>query len=137
MIRLWGAGAIGAVLVVLWLYCILDVIATEEALMRNLPKIVWLIVVIFLPDIGSIAWLALGRPLYAGWQPGGTDARRRPSSVRGPEDDPGFSASRPLVDRDAGPQERLEAWEEDLRRREEKLRRQRGDKPPDPGEEST
>jgi hypothetical protein len=107
-------GFVPLVLLALWLYCIFDVIATDEALARNLPKGVWLLIVIFLPDVGSLAWLLLGRPLYAGWRPGDT-SRRPPKRVVGPEDRLDFPTTRP-------PDE-LRAWEERLRQREEELRR--------------
>ena len=55
-------GLAGVVLLGLWIYAIFDVISTPEGAARNLPKIVWLAIVVFLPDIGSIAWLLLGRP---------------------------------------------------------------------------
>jgi hypothetical protein len=92
--------------------------------MRNLPKIVWLIVVIFLPDIGSIAWLALGRPAFAGWRPGDTTGRptRR---VVGPEDRAEFTSGPSSSD-----PARLEAWEADLRRREQDLRPKKPDDDP-------
>src|SRR4051794_22714150 len=50
-------GVVGFALILLWLYCIFDVISTDDVLVRNLPKMVWLFIVIILPDIGSIAWL--------------------------------------------------------------------------------
>lgn len=118
-------GLVPLVLLALWLYAILDVIATDEALMRNLPKFGWLLIVIFLPTIGSLAWLLLGRPLYAGWRPGDT-TRRAPKRVIGPEDRADFPTSyrppappRPVDSRE----NELAAWEERLRRREEELRR--------------
>jgi hypothetical protein len=37
----------------LWIYCIFDVIASEESLIRNLPKTMWLVIVIFVPTIGQ------------------------------------------------------------------------------------
>lgn len=84
-----GMGLVPLVLVALWVYCILDVIASQEILVRNLPRMAWLLIVVFLPTVGSVAWLALGRPLYAGWRPG--DLRRRPvRPVLGPEDRPDF-----------------------------------------------
>ena len=115
---LFAPEALGLVLLGLWLYCIFDVISTDESLVRNLPKGLWLMIVIFLPDVGSLAWLLLGRPLYAGWRPGDTGSRpvRRPV-VRGLED----SASWTNADVDA----RLDAWEADLRRREAELERQK------------
>lgn len=73
----------------LWIFAILDVVATDEVLVRNLPKMAWLFLVILVPTVGAIAWLALGRPMYAGWLPGDT-RRRSPGwsqrQVRGPED---------------------------------------------------
>ena len=128
MIRLLGGGLIGFLLVALWIYCIFDVIATEDVLIRNLPKGLWLLIVIFIPDIGSIAWLALGRPPFAGWRPGDTGVRP-PRRVLGPEDRPDFPSSRrsDSVDED---RQRLDAWEADLRRREQELKRRDGDEPP-------
>jgi hypothetical protein len=29
---------------------------------RNLPKTLWIVIVLVLPDVGSIAWLIAGRP---------------------------------------------------------------------------
>lgn len=54
-------GAFGLVLIGLWLFCIIDVITTPEGECRNLPKLLWLLMVIILPDIGSLAWLIAGR----------------------------------------------------------------------------
>ena len=126
MIRLAGGGLIGFLLIALWLYCIFDVIATDEILVRSLPKMAWLFIVIVLPDIGSIAWLALGRPVFAGWRPGDTtDRRTRP--VVGPEDLPDFPSRA-----SSGERERLESWEADLLRREQELRRQKPDDPAPP-----
>ena len=78
MYRLLGFGIVPLVVFALWLYCIFDVIASDEALVRNLPRGLWLLLVIVLPTIGSVAWLALGRPLYASWRPGDTRTRSAP-----------------------------------------------------------
>ncbi len=133
---LFAGGLVGLVVLTLWLYCIFDVIATDEQLMRNMPKPFWLIIVIILPTVGSLAWLILGRPQNAGLTPGDTTYRagefrpprplrsEHPSALpRGPEDSPGFMAD--LDERS----KRLKQWEEDLRRREEELKRQEGDDP--------
>jgi Phospholipase_D-nuclease N-terminal len=53
-------GGFGLILLGLWLFCIIDVITTDESRIRNLPKLVWLLIVLLLPDIGSIAWLVAG-----------------------------------------------------------------------------
>ena len=115
-----GGGLVGVALIALWAYCIFDVISTDEALMRNMPKVLWLIVVIILPTVGSVAWLLLGRPEGAGLRPGDTSTykppRPRPRSLA-PDDDPAFLAG---LDEET---KRLKAWEDDLKRREDDLRR--------------
>ena len=50
-----------------WVYCIIDVITTPNEACRNLPKLAWLLIVILLSDVGSIAWLVAGKP-WAGMQ---------------------------------------------------------------------
>jgi hypothetical protein len=55
-------GAAGIVLLALWLFCLVDVILTADHACRNLPKMLWLVVVLILPDVGSVLWLILGRP---------------------------------------------------------------------------
>jgi hypothetical protein len=55
-------GVITLVVIGLWLYCVLDVITTQPAQIRNMPKLLWLLVVILLPTVGSLLWLIAGRP---------------------------------------------------------------------------
>ena len=71
------AGVIGIALVFIWIYCLYDVITTHDALVRNLPKIAWFVIVLLLPDLGSILWLCFGRPRLA--EPDGS-----PSTSSGP-----------------------------------------------------
>lgn len=121
---IFGEGALGVALLFLWIFCIFDVISSEPELVRNLPKLVWLLIVIIVPDVGSIAWLILGRPHGAALSPGATWSRApRPRRTRGPigpEDSPQFLSS---IDE----QRRLKAWEDDLRKREEELKRKNDD----------
>lgn len=100
---------VGLLLLAFWLYCILDVAMAEPALVRNLPKLVWLVLVVIVPTVGGLAWLIAGRPSQASARPGSTDRRRpwtpadqprprprprseppRRSAPRGPDDDPEF-----------------------------------------------
>jgi hypothetical protein len=50
------------IVLALWLFCLIDVITTPDDQVRNLPKLVWLLIVIVLFDLGCIAWLVAGRP---------------------------------------------------------------------------
>ena len=104
-------GVVGLLLLGLWLFAIFDVIATDASLCRNLPKGVWLILVILLPDVGSVAWLALGRPRTT-TAPHTTPPPhwRRPVGVEDSND---------YVSRSEELNRRLEAWEEEQRRRNE------------------
>jgi hypothetical protein len=98
-------------------------------LCRNLPKGIWLILVLILPDIGSLAWLLLGRPEKGSWKPGSTDysAPRRPIAY---EDHPRYSSTPEITDRRSEELDRrLDDWEAeqrakqaDLDRREAELR---------------
>jgi len=122
-------GLVLLLLFAFWIWALLDVIATESELCRNLPKGVWLILVLILPDIGSLVWLLLGRPEKGSWKPGSTDysAPRRPIAY---EDHPRYSVTPEITDRRSEELDRrLDAWEAeqrakqaDLDRREAELR---------------
>jgi hypothetical protein len=126
-----GQGLFGLVILALWIYCIFDCIRTDESSIQNLPKMIWLIIVIFVPTIGSIAWLVLGRPAGAGFQFGSTGSRKPPPppDPRGfrepvkPDDDFAKRREEMLRRYDADREAELKQREEELRRREEELRR--------------
>jgi hypothetical protein len=118
-------GVVGIGFLILWIYCIYDVVTTDEAIIRHLPKVVWLLIVIVLSDIGSILWLALGRPQI--WTRQAHDPQRYGTSrlrvsPSTPLDDASLDHLSPIV-RHREEQTRLHLWETQLRRREEELRR--------------
>lgn len=51
--------------VALMIGALIDIITRDNSEVKYLPKMVWIIIVILLPLIGSILWFALGRE-YAG-----------------------------------------------------------------------
>jgi len=53
------------VVLVLWIFCLVDVITSREDSVRNLGKTWWLLIVLFFPLVGSILWLVAGRPTAA------------------------------------------------------------------------
>ncbi len=117
-----------AVELVLLVFCLIDCIQSDESEVRNLRKGWWILLIIFFPLVGGIAWLVAGRPQRHGrrsvpW-PSTTTAGfpeyERPNRPLGPDDDPAFLDE---MRRGNAEQERLlGSWEEDLRRREQELR---------------
>ncbi len=125
------AGFIGIAVVFVWIYCLYDVVTTEDALVRNLPKIAWFVIVLVLFDIGSILWLCFGRPRIQGGRVVGVERQRsRPrttSSVVSHTDAPGLDHLHPVI-REREERARLHMLEAQLRRRETELRaRELGD----------
>ncbi|WP_072805760.1 PLDc N-terminal domain-containing protein [Rhodococcoides yunnanense] len=71
---------LGLIIMILWVFCLIDVITADESGIRHLPKMLWLLLVIFVPLAGSIVWLLVGRPIGGGiW--GGAGAPRRSNSA--------------------------------------------------------
>lgn len=58
--------AVGLITLALWVFCLIDIITCPETGVRHLPKGGWLVIVIFVPTIGALLWLLLGRPLHEG-----------------------------------------------------------------------
>jgi hypothetical protein len=108
-------GVVFVALFLFWLWALLDCIATDAAFCRNLPKVVWIILVLILADIGAFAWLLLGRPERSSWRPGSTDYSkpRRPIAL---EDSPRYSETPIVTDRrSAELDEQLARWEREQR----------------------
>lgn len=86
----------------IWLFCLFEVLSTDEGEVRRLPKFAWFLIVLLGFELGAIAWLLFGRRRgfvtadVSGWPPdlltsagqGGGDAAR--SAPLGPDDDPEF-----------------------------------------------
>lgn len=135
MFRLFLPGLLGLIMFAVWIYAVLDVIQTDEILMRNLPKMAWVFIVIFIPTVGAVAWFAVGRPIGAGFHAGTT----RAGPNRSWQQERGFEPRRPrgIEDRDdwatttrpsnpsgesaAAKERRLREWEVELQRREAEL----------------
>jgi hypothetical protein len=81
----------------LTVYCVIDAFQTDEADMRNLPKVAWVVLVLLLPVLGPVGWLLFGRPTRRSVRSrdvrsSGDDLRREQERrrPRGPDDDPDF-----------------------------------------------
>ena len=56
---------VGPLVLALWVFCAIDVIMSRDDEVRHLPKLGWLVLVLLFPLVGSVAWLAAGRPRKA------------------------------------------------------------------------
>ena len=56
---------VGPLIFVLWVFCFIQAVTSREDEVRNLPKVAWVLLVLFFPLIGSVAWLVAGRPVAA------------------------------------------------------------------------
>lgn len=107
--------------VALLVYALVDCLQSDQRRIRNLPKLVWTVLIIIVPFLGPIAWFLAGRPARE-VGPGGQQYRvyepPRPRPVA-PDDDPAFLES---LRRKKEDEDLLRKWEDDLRRREQEFR---------------
>lgn len=115
-----GPGILGFALFAFWVYCIFDVIRADAASVQHLPKMFWVLIVIFIPTIGSLAWLLLGRPARPG-----TRLLPPPATPETPE------AGRPSADHQKRRDEALRRHEAELERRRLEEEERRRDDPED------
>lgn len=125
MVRLYGFFFL--IDMALLVIALIDCLSTDEYAVRNLPKVVWVFLILLFSPIGAIAWFVAGRPQRASlgrgsdWRPGrGFPEAERPRPVA-PDDDPEFLRRVDSARRDD--EEMFKKWEADLRRREDDLRR--------------
>jgi hypothetical protein len=114
----------------LLVYCLIDCIQTDEGSCRNLSKSWWILLIVILPIVGSVAWLVAGRPAanhtrrsvpWPSTQTAGFPEYERPRRGAGaPDDDPEFLAG--LAASQSRHEQMLADWEAQLKEREARLR---------------
>jgi hypothetical protein len=127
------AGVVGIAVLFVWIYCLYDVLTTNDALVRNLPKMAWFVIVLVLFDIGAILWLCFGRPRVNSRGAVGVE-RNRPQGERSELsafDVASFDHLHPVV-REREERARLHMLEAQLQRRENELRRRELGEPSGP-----
>jgi phospholipase D-like protein len=130
-----GEGIFGFAILALWVWAIFDVITTQESDVQNLPKMIWLLIVLLIPPIGPLAWLLLGRPRSASFRVGsGRPMRSAPEPPPAPlperwiSDEDYHRKREEAIERHQAEREvELRKREEELRRREEEVRRREQD----------
>ena len=114
---------LGVVTFALWVFCLVDAISAPADRVRNLPKVAWVLLVLFFPFVGSVAWLVAGRPQ--------APTRPAPTSAIPESDRPGrFAAADPEKDEEFLRQIRKRA--EEQRRRYEQSKQAESEPEPDP-----
>jgi hypothetical protein len=112
----------------LFVFALVDIIVRPSDQARHLPKLVWILIVVLLPLVGSILWFAVGRehtsspsPRRTLRMPAAADLRSPASPTAAPAGDDTGSTEAQL----AALEREIEAAERDLRIRqlEEELRR--------------
>jgi hypothetical protein len=116
--------------VVLGIYCLVEAISSRDDEVRNLSRVWWILLILFFPFVGSIAWLAAGRPLRT---PRRLGPHERSASAFPEYDRPGrFAATDAAADEEFLKQVRERAEEQRRKAREEKRRREAGEAGPEP-----
>lgn len=110
-----AGGLIFVGLLLFWLWALYDVITVEPSQARNLPKILWIVIVILLGPffaLGAVLWVVLGRPPRTTAAAGRPAAPRRTRRAPEPEPDADRHAQRVVTDRRSAELDRmLEEWE--------------------------
>jgi hypothetical protein len=110
---------------VLAVFCLVQAITSREDEVRHLGKVWWILLILFFPFIGSIAWLVAGRPVRG---PRRTGPHERNASAFPEYDRPGrFAASDPAADEEFLKKVRERAEEQRRRAAEQKRREREGD----------
>jgi hypothetical protein len=122
---------------VVTLVALIDCLSVEEHEIRGLPRFVWVLLILLFSPFGGIGWFFGGRPQRAPdaragtWRPGsGSSDTDRPRELA-PDDDPEFLSRLAKRERTQD-EDRLRAWETDLRRREQELRDKQRPSPEQP-----
>jgi hypothetical protein len=122
---------------------LISCLSAEDDEIRTLPRVAWILIILFFPLVGAIAWFSAGRPLPAAdgprlgrlgghWpgSPGGRGGWPRPHRrVVAPDDDAEFLRSLD-VEQARRDHELFRRWEDDLTRRDDDGRRR--DEGPNP-----
>jgi len=90
------------IVVAFTIFSLIDLLMTEKSRVRALNKPVWALIIIVLPLLGGILWLALGKS---------RSGPSRPARRQAPDDDPEFLKG---LGRDKEQDERIRRLEQEL-----------------------
>jgi hypothetical protein len=109
---------------VLCVFCLIQAISSRDDEIRHLKKTWWILLILFFPFVGSIAWLVAGRPQTVQRRQG---PHERSASAFPEYDRPGrFAATDPRADEEFLRKVRERAEEQRRKHREQQEREARG-----------
>jgi hypothetical protein len=96
---------VGFIELALLIFCLVDVISIYETRIKTLNKIAWVFIIILVPIVGPILWLAVGK------ERGGDRPAERARDARpvAPDDDPVFLRNADIHESQEARIRRLEA----------------------------
>lgn len=110
---------------VLGIYCLVDAIRSRDDEVRNLQKTWWVLLILFFPLVGSIAWLVAGRPQRGRRHHG---PHQQTANAFPEYDRPGrFAAADPAADEEFLRKVRERAEEQRRKARDDQARKREGD----------
>ena len=110
--------------VVLCVFCLVQAITSRDDEIRHLQKTWWILLILFFPFVGSMAWLVAGRPQTVQRRQGPYE---RSTSAYPEYDRPGrFAAADPQADEEFLKKVRERAEEQRRKHREQQQREARG-----------
>lgn len=107
-----------------WIFGMIDVLVTDKAAVRALPKWAWVALVVLFPGVGALGWFLFGRPARAsaGVPTSKPDPPPRPAPlrrVRPPTRAARAEEEAELMNRIAERDRLLAQWAEEERRKKE------------------
>ncbi|GID94750.1 PLD nuclease N-terminal domain-containing protein [Amorphoplanes digitatis] len=112
MVRLFVL--LAAVQLVLLVLALIGVLSADRV--RNMPRALWVLVILLIPLIGPLAYFAWGRPVPPPHE--GGPVRRTGPRPTSPDDDPDFLRSMD-TERSRRERELLDQWERELEKNDE------------------
>ena len=74
--------------IVLAIYALVDLVQTDDEEIKGLPKLIWVLLIVFIAFVGPLAWLIGGKKSRR--RPGQSARGEAPRGPIGPDDDPDF-----------------------------------------------
>src|SRR2546422_11499767 len=99
---------VAIVVLVVFVYGLVDVIRTDARLAKGISKPAWIVVQIILPVVGAVLWFLIGRPRGTGGAPAVY------SHPVAPDDDPDFLRNLEIRRRNQAEADRLKKLKDEL-----------------------